>query len=222
MEFLAGDESKKIALTERELENLKFSFREFDNLVKKTEELVLTLPTSAATRKRARSNSDNSLDFKEFKEKVFSPFATEMAQSLSDSMKSDPICHAFQYLDARNFPMDDLESFRMEDLSVLGDWYGVGGTSKFPSEEEVENKIFVAPPAIDSLVLEDEYLLFKETAKDLKAAEEIQNRKEIESIEEQLNDIKRSRHSRRDAKRLKILETKLKELNRKNFTLKDC
>ena len=198
---------------------MKYSFREFNNLVKKTEELVLTLPTSAATRKRARSNSDNSLDFEELKEKVFSPFATEMAQSLSDSKKLDPICHAFQCLDARNFPMDDLESFRMEDLSVLGDWYGVGGTSKFPSEEEVENKIFVAPPAIDSLdlVLEDEYLLFKETAKDIKAAEEIQNRKEIESIEKQLNDIKRSRHSRRDAKRLKILETKLKELRQKRF-----
>lgn len=218
LKYLAGESNYKKFLSERELESLKFSLQEFRSLSSEVEEFLISTPAANHTRSR-RQYQDNQQQFDEFKENIFIPFALDMAKNLSSNLEIDPVCRAFQCLDARNFPASNLENFGKEDLKLLAFWYGRSRRGSFPNDD---SQSFVAPPVVETTVLEGEYELYKATVKDLKAVKSKNKQREIDEIERQISNIRKNKNSRRELKRVNKLENKLRELQCEEFSLKEA
>ena len=157
--------------------------------------------------------------FDSFKASVFAPFAKDMADNLAASLEIDPICQAFQCLDPRFFPSQNLDDFGKEDLGILCDWYGTNRRGTFPSEDPSQNESFVASPLIEVAAIEQEYQLYKDTVKKLMVTKSRIKKKEITITESQLSLITKNKNSRRDAKKVKILENKIKDLKSEEVSL---
>ena len=144
-----------------------------------------------------------------------------MAENIDLSLKTNPVCEAFSCLDVRNFPVkkDDLHSFGEDDLDVLIQWYGAVQTGVYPGSDDQVSK---ADPVININEIKMEYKRYK----NIMALEQKEflkrKKKQIESIERQLDCIRKNRHSNRDKNKVSKLEKDLAIANSQEMSLNDA
>ena len=96
--LVTKDPSEKHSFQKSELEQLNFRRDVFNEKMKVIENQVESLPSSS--RLRTSSQVDAVSDpFKKFQTDVFNPFVTEVADSIEQEIKVDPVTKAFQCLD---------------------------------------------------------------------------------------------------------------------------
>ena len=216
---LAGEEGKEC----NEEEERKFTLVEFGKLRKIVDDFVQSTPIAGKSRNRrdAMDTDDTEAVFESFREEVFEPFAKEMAENIDLSLKTNPVCEAFSCLDVRNFPVkkDDLHSFGEEDLDILIQWYGAVQTGVYPGSDDQVSK---ADPVIYINEIKMEYKRYK----NIMALEQKEflkrKKKQIESIERQLDSIRKNRHSNRDKNKVSKLEKDLAIANSQEMSLNDA
>ena len=185
----------------------------------------MSTPIAGSSRRRrdASLSSDKQAVFNDFQDDVFKTFAKEMAENIEESLNIDPICRAFACLDIRNFPNSgkELDTFGEEDLEKLTSWYGVTRKGVFPNEEEAEEQISTVDPIVNTAETKLEYKTYKDVLKLEKHKFEKANKKSVEECERKLSVIKQSRNSGRDKRQIISLEKQIKNLRKKELTLRD-
>ena len=216
---LAGEEGKEL----NEEEDRKFTLVEFDKMKQVVNEFVQSTPIAGKSRSRrdATDTDDTEAVFDSFREEIFVPFATEMAENIELSLQTNPVCEAFGCLDVRNFPAqkDDINSFGEDDLDVLIKWYGAVQTGVYPGSK---SQVSRADPLINTNEIKMEYKRYKTIMSEEHKEFLKRRRKNIEIIERQLDCILKNRHSNRDIKKVAKLEKDLAMANSKEMSLNDA
>ena len=211
--LVTKDHSDKHSFQKSELEQLNFRRDVFNEKMKVIENQVESLPSSS--RLRTSSQVDAVSDpFKKFQTDVFNPFVTEVANSIEQEIKVDPVTKAFQCLDVRKFPLekDDLREFGKGDLSVLKDHFGEPQEAKNPSTLR-KNR---ADPKIDKNAIEYEYEIFKEAAYDIYEKRKFKIELRIESVSKLIKTTLQTVNNRTKISKLKAevleLQTQLHDM----------